>query len=31
MVNSKIIEMYTYLKANRRTYGTLHTLPKPDF
>ena len=27
MVNSKIIQTWTYLKANRRIYGTLHTLP----
>ena len=29
VVNSKIIQTYTYSKANRRIYGTLRTLPKP--
>ena len=29
MVNSKIIQTLTYLKANSRMHGTLHTLPKP--
>ena len=29
MVNSKIIQVWTYLKANKRIHGTLHTLPKP--
>ena len=29
MVNSKIIQTLTYLKANRRIYGALHTIPKP--
>ena len=28
MVNSKIIRIWTYLKANRRIHGTLYNLPK---
>ena len=28
MANSKIIRIWTYLKANRRIHGTLRTLPK---
>ena len=28
MVNSKIIRIWTYLKAIRRIHGTLHNLPK---
>ena len=28
MGNSKIIQTWTYLKADRRSHETLHTLPK---